>query len=109
MIKRENLTTGTRYSNSMGESAFVGSRIEGKQRVTTVKIDVPYEDAITGEDFSASYTVKLSVPTNALPADYATAVEKAAEYIAAELPDAAARAALAAGAIEWSIDDIIPV
>jgi hypothetical protein len=106
MIKRENLTTGTKYSNPLGESAFVGSRIEGKQRVTTMKIDVPYEDAITGEDFITSYTVKLSVPVNALPGDYATAMEKAASYISAELPDATSRASLASGAIEWTIDDI---
>lgn len=90
----------------MGESAFVGSRIEGKQRVTTLKIDVPYEDAITGENFSVSYTVKLSVPVKALPGDYAAAVEKSASYVTAELPDAANRASLAAGAIEWTIDDI---
>lgn len=109
MIKRENLTTGTKYSNSLGENAFVGSRVEGKQRVTTIKVDVPYEDAITGEDFTVSYTVKLSVPTKALPADYAVALEKCASYISAELPDAAARAALAAGAIEWTIEDINPV
>lgn len=109
MIKRENLTTGTKYSNALGESAFVGSRVEGKQRVTTIKIDVPYEDAITGEDFIVSQTVKLSVPVNALPGDYSTAVEKTASYIAAELPDAASRAALAAGAIEWGIDDIANV
>lgn len=109
MIKRENLTTGTKYSNSLGDSAFVGSRIEGSQRVTTVKFDVPYEDAITGENFLASQTVKVSVPVNSLPADYATALEKCASYVAQELPDAAARAALAAGAIEWTIEDIIPV
>ena len=109
MIKRENLTTGTKYSNSLGESAFVGSRIEGKQRVTTIKVDAPYEDAITGEIFAVSYTTKVSVPVNSLPADYAVALEKTAEYLTAELPDAAARAALAAGAIEWTIEDIIPV
>lgn len=106
MIKRQNLTTGTKYSNSLGESAFVGSRVEGKQRVTTVKIDVPYEDAITGEDFLASMTLKLAVPVSSLPGDYATAVEKCNSYIAAEFPTAAERAALAAGAIEWTIDDI---
>lgn len=109
MIKRENLTTGTKYSNSLGESAFVGSRVEGKQRVTTIKVDVPYEDAITGENFLCSYTAKLSVPVNSLPADYAAAVEKTAAYITAELPDAASRASLAAGAIEWTIDDIANV
>lgn len=106
MIKRENLQTGTKYSNSLGEEGFVGSRIEGKQRVTTLKISVPYEDAITGENFSASYTVKVSVPKDALPGDYATALEKCNSYVAAELPLAAQRAALAAGAIEWTIDDL---
>ena len=106
MIKRENLTTGTKYSNSLGESAFVGSRVEGQQRVTTIKVDVPYEDAITGENFIVSQTTKISVPVNALPGDYAIAAEKCASYLAAELIDAGARASLAAGAIEWTIDDI---
>jgi hypothetical protein len=106
MIKRENLTTGTKYSNSLGETAFVGSRIEGKQRVTTFKVDVPYEDTITGEDFSISCTLKMSVPVKAFPADYAVAIEKANAYFVAEITNAADRLALAAGAIEWVIDDI---
>jgi hypothetical protein len=106
MIKRENLQTGTKYSNALGESAFVGSRIEGKQRVTTFTIDVPYEDSITGENFVVKSTTKISVPVNSLPGDYAAAHEKCAAYKAQELPNAAARAELAAGAIEWTIDDI---
>lgn len=106
MIKRENLTTGTRYSNSLGEKGFVGSRVEGNNRVTTMVIDVPYEDAITGEVFYVSETRKVSVPTSALPADYAVANERCNSYFAAELPLAADRAAMAAGAIEWTIDDL---
>jgi hypothetical protein len=106
MIKRENLTTGTKYSNALGESAFVGSRLEGKQRVTTMKIDVPYEDAITGENFTVGLTYKLSVPVNSLPGDYASSVERSAAYLAAEIANASNRADLAAGAIEWTIDDL---
>lgn len=110
MIKRENLTSGTKYSNALGEKGFVGSRIEGSQRVTTMAIDVPYEDATTGEIFYVKETRKSSVPVNALPADYATAHEKCNSYMEAELPAAAggvtSRAAFAAGAIEWTIDDI---
>lgn len=106
MIKRENQPTGTKYSNALGESAFIGSRVEGKQRVTTLKVDVPYEDAITGENFAVSVTVKYSVPVNSLPADYTVAHEKCVAYLAQELPTAAARAAMAAGAIEWTIEDI---
>lgn len=108
MIKRKNLETGTQYSNSLGESAFVGSRVEGKHRVTTMKVDVPYEDAITGEVFTVSQTTKVAVPLNALPADYAVAHEKANAYILQELPalGTADRAAFVAGAIEWTIEDI---
>lgn len=110
MIKRENLINGTKYSNALGEKAFNGSRIEGGQRVTTLLIEVPYEDAITGEVFYVKETRKTSVPTNALPADYATAHEKCNSYMEQELPASAggvtARAAFAAGAIEWTIEDI---
>jgi hypothetical protein len=106
MIKRENLQTGTKYSNALGESAFVGSRIEGKQRVTTFTIEVPYEDTITGEIFMVKSTSKISVPVNSLPGDYAASHERCEAYRAQELPTAAARAELAAGAIEWTIDDI---
>jgi len=108
MIKRKNLTSGTEYSNSMGDKAFVGSRIEGTQRVTTIVMEVPYEDAITGEIFMVKDTRKVSVPVNSLPADYAVAQEKANSYQAQELPDSTARAAMAAGAIEWTIEDINP-
>lgn len=106
MIKRKNLTTGTEYSNSLGESAFVGSRQEGNQRVTTITVSVPYEDAITGDVFEVKETRKISVPVNSLPADYAVAQERCNSYMVAELPLAADRAALAAGAIEWTIDDL---
>lgn len=106
MIKRKNLETGTQYSNSLGEKGFVGSRIEGTNRVTTIAIDVPYEDAITGDVFYVKETRKISVPVDSLPADYATAQEKCNSYFVAELPLAADRASMAAGAIEWTIDDI---
>lgn len=109
MIKREQLTTGTKYSNANGESAFVGSRIEGKNRVTTMSVSVPYEDAITGEVFYVKDTRKISVPVDSLPADYAVSQEKCNTYFNAELPavtGTAERAAMAAGAIEWTIEDI---
>lgn len=110
MIKRENLNTGSKYSNANGENAFIGTRIEGSQRVTTLVVEVPYEDAITGEVFYVKETRKTSVPVNALPADYATSHEKCNSYMEQELPAAAggvtARAAFAAGAIEWTIEDI---
>lgn len=106
MIKRENLVTGTKYSNSLGEKAFVGSRIEGDNRVTTIVVDVPYEDAITGVVSYVRETRKISVPVDSLPADYAVAQEKCNSYMAQELPSAATRADMAAGAIEWTIEDI---
>lgn len=106
MIKRENLVTGTKYSNALGEKAFVGSRIEGAQRVTTITMEVPYEDAITGVVYYVKDTRKISVPVNSLPADYSVAQEKCNSYQAQELPLAADRAAMAAGAIEWTIEDI---
>lgn len=110
MVKRENLTSGTKYSNANGEKAFIGSRVEGGQRVTTVVIEVPYTDAITGDVFYAKETRKSSVPANALPADYSVAHEKCNSYMEQELPAAAGgvtpRANFAAGAIEWTIEDI---
>lgn len=110
MIKRENLTTGTRLANASGEKAFIGSRVEGKQRVTSVIVEVPYEDAITGEVFYVKEYRKTSVPVNALPADYSVAHEKCNSYMEQEFPAAAggvtARANFAAGAIDWTIEDI---
>lgn len=110
MIKRESLQTGSRYSNALGEKSFVGSRIEGGQRVTTMTFEIPYEDAITGIVYYVKDTRKISVPVEALPADFSASQEKANAYQEQELPPAPGgvlnRASFAAGAIEWSIADI---
>lgn len=109
MIKRENLPTGTKLSNSLGDKGFIGSRIEGAYRVTSMMFEVPYEDAITGVVYYTKELRKSFVPVDALPADYAVAREKCNAYFVQELPTAATRAAMDAGAIEWTVEDIANV
>lgn len=110
MIKRKNLTTGTEYSNSLAEKGFVGSRIEGDNRVSTIKIDVPVEltssDTCTpcGPLFS-SITYKVSVNKDLSPTEYTVALVKAKAYIDQEIT-ALGLEDLAAGPIEWDINDI---
>lgn len=106
MIKRRALETGSHYGNSANEQGFTGSRIEGDNRVSTMTISIPYTNSVSGEVEHFKSTVKSSVGQTALAADYAVAQEKAQAYIAQELPDAAARATLAGGMIETSIEDI---
>lgn len=106
MIKRRALETGSHYGNALGETGFTGSRVESENRVSTIVIGVPYTNSISGEVEMYKRTVKSSVGETALPADYAAASAKADSYVAQELPDAAAYAALNGGMIETTIEDI---
>lgn len=112
MIKRKSLQTGTHYSNSVGETAFVGSRLEGALRVSTFKIDIPIQDitdtcAPCGAQY-ASMTVKTAVPDSLSPTDYTAAMTLALNYIKAEIigDDVTKVLDLAAGPIEWTIEDL---
>lgn len=113
MIKRQSLQDGSRYTNALGEQAFVGSRIEGNSRVSTLQFEVPFTVDPTSCVCTTSNMVKvltkISVPTTTTPAQYNLALEKALDYLMQELPDTAGypqQKVLAAGAIEWTIEDL---
>lgn len=113
MIKKEQLSTGSKYSNSVNESAFVGSRLEGKNRVSTMRVNIPVivTNPTTGccdvTSKTVSYTVKLSIPEDALLADANVALLKSKAYITALIGTDALLSNLAQGPIEWTIADIV--
>jgi hypothetical protein len=106
MTKILSLPTGSNFNNSLGDKAFIGSRIEGADRVTTLKIDVPYTNSKTGKISYFKETRKFAIETDSMPADYASAQERANAYFVQEIPDAAARATMSAGTIDLTIEDI---
>lgn len=107
MNKRENLTSGTKYGNPEGENAFIGSRLESKNRVSTFTVDVPFTDSVSGLQKSFKVTFKTSVDALARPVDYAAALGKTRAYLNQEVGTLEQWTELSSGMIETVIDDIL--
>lgn len=107
MLKTQQLPTSTNYKNSAGEKAFVGARVEGENRVTAVRFDIPLDPIVGCEETDiqyASITVKISVPDTST--DYDTQLAAANAYVAANVLGATLLD-VAEGPIELDITDIV--
>jgi len=105
MIKRKASETSTSYANALGETALVGSRVEGVQRASILQFTVPVVDACDDCTIpqEVSVHVKIKVPEGFASTEITAALTRAVALI--DLNYNASD--LSAGPIELVIDDTV--